>query len=325
MENIVVSIIVPLFNEEKYIDNFIKSLIDQTFPVKSMEWILIDGNSTDKTKEIITRYINLRKFPIKLLINEQKYTPYALNIGIKNAKGKYIIRLDAHAYFYPNYIEKCVYYLENTDADNVGGIAETSADTFVGKAISQMLSTKFGVGNSNFRIGVGNKYVDTVPFGAFRRDIFKKIGLFNTELLRSEDNDINARIRKNGGKIWLSEEICFKYYCRDTIYGILKMSIQNGNSLFYTLRKNPKAMSIRHFIPFLFLISIILLPILSNFSLVFKYLFIVEISMYVILDFYFSFINKSPVYGLIKIWLYPIFHIFYGMGSLFSIFKIKFY
>ena len=115
----------------------------------------------------------------------------------------------------------------NTDADNVGGVAETSASTFIGKAISQMLSTKFGVGGSDFRIGDGNKYVDTVPFGAFRKEVFDKVGLFNTELLRSEDNDMNARIRNSGGKIWLADDIRFKYYCRDTIRGILKMELQN--------------------------------------------------------------------------------------------------
>lgn len=325
MENLVVSVIVPLFNEERYIKNFIESLIDQTYPIKNMEWILIDGNSTDKTREIISDYIKLNKYPIKLLINEKRKTPYALNIGIKEAKGKYIIRLDAHAFFYPNYIEKCVLYLKNTDADNVGGIAETSATTFMGKAISQMLSTKFGVGGSDFRVGEGDKYVDTVPFGAFRKEVFEKVGLFNTRLLRSEDNDMNARIRNSGGKIWLSEDIHFKYYCRDTVNGILKMSIQNGNALFYTLKENPKAMSIRHFIPFLFLISIIVMPILMCFSLIFKYLFFIEMGLYLVLDFYFSFVNKNVLYGLITIWLYPMFHIFYGLGSLLSLIGIKLY
>ena len=325
MEKVIVSVIVPLLNEEKYIDNFITSLINQTYPAEKMEWILVDGNSTDKTREIINRYINLKRFPIKLLINKKRKTPYALNIGIKEAKGKYIVRLDAHAFFYSNYIEKCAYYLENIEAENVGGIAETSANTFVGKAISQMLSTKFGVGSSDFRVGDGNKYVDTVPFGAFRKEVFEKVGLFNIKLLRSEDNDMNARIRESGGKIWLAEDIRFKYYCRDTVKGILKMGLQNGNALFHTLKENPKAMSIRHFIPFLFLMSIILLPILSSIVSIFQYLFFLEIILYLMLDIYFSFVNKNFIYGLITIWLYPLFHIFYGLGSLISMIGIKLY
>lgn len=325
IENIVVSIIVPLLNEEKFIGSFLDSLIYQTYPRRKMEWILVDGDSDDKTREIIEKYKADNKLPIKLLNNKERKTPFALNIGIKHAKGKYIIRLDAHAEFSSDYIEKCVYYLDNIDADNVGGVAETSANTFIGKAISQMLSTKFGVGGSDFRIGDGNKYVDTVPFGAFRKEVFDRVGLFNTELLRSEDNDMNARIRNSGGKIWLADDIRFKYYCRDTIRGILKMGLQNGNALFFTLRENSKAMSLRHFIPFFFLISVILFPLVGIMFPYAKGLFMIEIVLYLILDVYFSFFNKHPSYGFINVFLYPLFHLIYGIGSLLSLFNIKVY
>lgn len=325
MKNIIVSIIVPLFNEEKYINNFIKSLTDQTYPLENMEWILVDGVSTDNTKKIIENYIILKKYPIKLLTNKDRKTPNALNIGISQARGKYIIRLDAHAFFYPEYIEKCVYYLENTNADNVGGIAETTAKTFIGKSISQMLSTKFGVGSSEFRIGNGNKFVDTVPFGAFRRAIFDEIGLFNTKLLRSEDNDINSRIREHGGKIWLAEDIRFAYFCRETVIGILKMGLLNGNALFHTMRENKKAMNIRHFIPFLFVISLVFLLGASLFSLIFLRILKLELLTYILLDIYYSFFKKRIIYGIVTVWLYPLFHISYGVGSLFSLLKIYLY
>lgn len=325
MKNIIVSIIVPLFNEEKYINNFIKSLINQTYPLENMEWILIDGVSTDNTKKIIENYIILKKYPIKLLTNKDRKTPNALNIGISQARGKYIIRLDAHAFFYPEYIEKCVYYLENTNADNVGGIAETTAKTFIGKSISQMLSTKFGVGSSEFRIGNGNKFVDTVPFGAFRRAIFDEIGLFNTKLLRSEDNDINSRIREHGGKIWLAEDIRFAYFCRETVIGILKMGLLNGNALFHTMRENKKAMNIRHFIPFLFVISLVFLLGASLFSLIFLRILKLELLIYILLDIYYSFLKKRIIYGIVTVWLYPLFHISYGVGSIFSLLNIYLY
>lgn len=325
IENIVVSVIVPVLNEEKFIGNFIKSLIRQTYPREKMEWILIDGNSNDKTLEIIEKYKLNNELPIKLLNNKKKKTPFALNMGIERAKGKYIIRLDAHAEFSPDYIEKCVFYLENIDADNVGGVVETSANTFVGKAISHMLSTKFGVGGSDFRIGTGNKYVDTVPFGAFKKEVFDRVGLFNTELLRSEDNDMNARIRNSGGKIWLANDIRFKYYCRDTIRGILRMGLQNGNALFFTFRKNLKAMSLRHFVPFFFLISIFLFPLVGiKFSFV-KGVFMIETFLYITLDVCFSFFNRHPLYGIINIFLYPLFHLTYGFGSLLGLFNIKVY
>lgn len=318
-----VSVIIPLYNEEKYIEKCISSLLAQTYPADDMEWILVDGNSTDKTVEIIERYEG--KCPIVLLHNEKRKTPYALNMAIERALGKYIIRLDAHASFPPDYIEKCVHYLDTTDADNVGGIAETEANGFVGGAISQMLSTKFGVGGSDFRVGQGDRYVDTVPFGAFRREVFERVGLFNPKLLRSEDNDMNARIRESGGKIWLAEDIRFKYYCRDTVKGILKMGMQNGNALFRTLFVNPKAMSLRHFIPFAFFMSLILLPVLALFFPIFGWLFAGEMGLYLLLDIYFSFATAKPKTGLINIWLYPLFHICYGLGSLLGLFGIALY
>ncbi|MBE6625239.1 MAG: glycosyltransferase family 2 protein [Ruminococcaceae bacterium] len=325
MSEVVVSVIIPLYNEERYIKDCLESLIAQSYDISNMEWILIDGRSSDKTVEIIREYMNLEKYPIILLDNEKRKTPYALNMGISVARGKYIIRMDAHASFSSNYIEKCVYYLDNTDADNVGGVAETVSNGYIGNSIAQMVSTRFGVGGSNFRVGTANKYVDTVPFGAYRREIFEKVGLFDTRLLRSEDNDMNSRIRKSGGKIWLSDEIRFKYYSRSTIFGILKMGIQNGNALFRTLKVNNRAMSIRHFIPFLFLLSLITLPILSIFVPLFKVVLFAELCFYLLLDIYFSFFNKNFKYGFVNIWLYPVFHIMYGLGSLLGLFGIRLY
>lgn len=325
MTDVIVSIIMPLYNEEKHIKKCLDSLVAQTYPLDQTEWILVDGNSTDKTVQIIEDYKKSNMYPIILLHNPKRKTPYALNMAIQEAKGKYIIRLDAHSYFYPDYIEKCVHYLINKDADNVGGIAETEANNFVGKSIAKMISTKFGVGGSDFRIGYGNRYVDTVPFGAFKREVFEKVGLFNTKLLRSEDNDMNSRIRQSGGKIWLADDIRFKYYCRDTVKGILKMGIQNGNALFFTLKENPKAMSIRHFIPFLFLLSLIIMPIFMAIHPFFGYAFLLEGLLYVLLDLYFSFCNKDAKYGLITVWLYPLFHIVYGIGSLLGLLGIALY
>ncbi len=325
ISNVIVSVIIPLFNEERYISNLIHSLAKQTYPVANMEWIFIDGNSDDRTVALIEKYMANPKYPIILLHNYKRKTPYALNMAIEKAKGKYIIRLDAHSYFYPNYIEKCVYYLDTTDADNVGGIAETEAEGFKGQAIAKMLSTKLGVGGSDFRVGEGNRFVDTVPFGAFRREVFNRVGLFNPKLLRSEDNDMNSRIRQSGGKIWLAEDIRFKYYCRDTFKGILKMGLQNGNALFFTLKENPKAMSVRHFIPFLFLLSLLIMPLLILLIPYIGYVFLFELFLYFTLDVFFSFCNKTPQYGLITLWLYPTFHIVYGFGSLLGLFGIPLY
>ena len=321
----IVSAVIPVYNEEKYIDKCIESLLLQDYDKNNLELIFVDGCSQDKTVEIISRYSEDNPGLIRIINNPKKVAPHAMNIGIENSVGKYIVRLDAHSEYYPDYISKCVYYLESTDADNVGGIAETISEGFVGNAIAQMLSTKFGVGNSEFRTNGESGYVDTVPFGAFKREIFDKVGLFNAELLRSEDNEINARIRKNGGKIYLSNDIKFKYYCRNTVGGILSMGAKNGNALFRTMKVSPEAMSIRHFIPFFFLASLIVMPVLSAFFGIFAWLFAAETALYFALDLYFSFAKGKIKYGLVTVWLYPLFHICYGLGSLLGLLGIKLY
>lgn len=322
-EKIVVSVIVPLLNEEKYIKRCLESLAKQTFNITKMEWILVDGVSTDHTTDVIKQYMN--DYPIVLLINEKRKTPDALNMAIDIAKGKYIIRMDAHSEFAENYIEKCVESLESTDADNVGGIAETKSTGFIGNAIAKMLSTKFGVGGSSFRTDEKSGYVDTVPFGAFRLSTFEKYGKFNTELLRSEDNEINARIRNGGGKVFLSNEIRFVYYCRDSIKGILKMALQNGNALFRTRKISSKAMSIRHYIPFLFFVSVVLLTMFSAIWKPATLLLASEVFLYLLIDIRYSFFTDDKRYGIITIWLYPAFHLVYGFGSFLGLFNIKIY
>ena len=126
-----ISVILPCYNEEKHIRGCLESLIEQTYPKDLMEWIIVDGNSADKTVDIIKEYED--QYPIQLLINEARITPVSLNMGVRIAKGEYIIRFDAHASFPPDYLEKCVICLQTTDADNVGGWVETKAEGFIGR------------------------------------------------------------------------------------------------------------------------------------------------------------------------------------------------
>lgn len=318
-----VSIIIPVLNEEKYISVCIDSLLNQTYPIDKMEIIVIDGCSTDNTVKLCESFMS--RANIRVLSNPQKKTTYALNQGIKESTGRYIIRIDAHANYAKDYVEKCVSYLQTMDIENVGGIAITKGKGKMGSAIACMLSSKFGVGGSGFRTDAVSGYVDTVPFGAFRKELFDKIGYFNHNLPRSEDNDINARIRSTGGKVWLANDIHFTYYCRDTLSGILKMALQNGNALFRTLAENPRAMSIRHFIPFGFFISIVLLPIGMLFTPIAGVLLGAELLAYGLLDIYFSFKGENRKYTKILLWLYPLFHITYGLGSFLGLIAVKLY
>lgn len=321
--NELISVVMPLYNEEKYIFGCIESLLQQDYPLENMEWLFVDGMSTDKTKSILLKYEHDYPGLIKVFDNPYKTVPYAMNIGIKNSKGKYIVRLDAHAEYSQDYIRKCVYYLDTTQADNVGGIAETKSKGFVGEAIALMLSSKFGVGNSQFRTNGHSGYVDTVPFGAFRREVFDRWGGYDERLTRNQDNEMNYRIRKNGGKIYLSDEIKFSYYCRDSIKGIADMAVKNGMWNIITMRLCPGSMGIRHFIPLIFLLSLILLPILSFINIRFLSVFVCELILYVVLDIYFALkTSKKVKYILMVAVLFPIFHITYGFGSITGIVKL---
>ena len=322
-QQITVSVIVPLYNEEKFIENCILSLTRQDYPRDKMEWIFVDGLSEDSTYDIIKQYE--LKFPnlIKILENPKKIVPCAMNIGIRASSGKYIIRLDAHAEYSEDYISKCIYYLENKDIENVGGVLQTKAEGFTGKAISRMLSSTFGVGNSYFRTGAKSGYVDTVPFGAFRRDVFKKYGGYDERLVRNQDIEMNFRIIKNGGKVFLADDIHMSYYCRDSVKSICDMARKNGMWNIITMKLCPGAMSTRHFVPAAFVFSILILSIAAFFIHEFAFLLAAELSLYFIFDFIFSMKSGSSCSErAFLLLLFPLFHISYGLGSFLGLFKL---
>lgn len=321
-QDIEVSVVIPVYNEEKYIDRCLQSLKIQTYCQNNIEWLFVDGCSTDNTVEKIES-CDLEN--CRVLTNEKHIVTYALNMGIENSVGKFVIRMDAHVEYPSDYIEKCVYYLKTTEADNVGGFVVTKGNGFVGQANAEILSSKFGVGNSNFRLGVKSGYVDTVPFGAFRREIFDKVGLFDPDLPRTEDNDFNERIRAKGGKVFLASDISSNYYCRDSVGGLLNQAIKNGDALFLTIRKNPKAMKLRHYIPFLFVLSLLALSFFSIFVPLCRWILALECTAYFIVDFTFSFFKGQIKFALYKLCMYPLFHVSYGIGSILGMFKVKLY
>ena len=322
-DGIIVSIVMPVYNEEKYIEKCVDSLLLQDYPQNHMEWIFVDGCSKDRTVEILKKYQGKYPALIKVLYNPHKIVPYAMNIGIEASKGKYIVRLDAHADYAKDYISKCVYYLENTDAENVGGVAETKANGFMGNAIAKMLSSKFEVGNSQFRTNGKSGYVDTVPFGAFKREVFSKYGGYDERLVRNQDNEMNYRIRKNGGKIYLSSDIHLSYYCRDSIKGISAMARKNGMWNIITMKLCPGSMGIRHFIPLLFVASIFVLALLGILHPIFWMTLGVELGLYLLLDIVFSVKLSGSLRELFALMiLFPIFHVTYGFGSVIGMVKL---
>ena len=321
-----VSVIVPVYNEELYIEAFVDSLLKQDYDFSKLEVILVDGNSTDETLRMLKEKMANVPFSYKILNNEKRITPVSLNIAIKESKNDIIVRLDVHSEYPSNYISKCVYYLNNTDADNVGCTLETKSKGKIGNAISNVLSSKFGVGDSKFRTNSKSGYVDTVPFGTFRKSLFEKIGYFNEKLERNQDSEFNSRIIKNGGKIYLFNDINLIYHPRDTITKLAKMARQNGKWNILTSYYVPGSMRLRHFIPLMFDVSLIigLVTIIFNVKIL-KYLFFIELLLYLLLDCVFSIkdIRKNGIIiSMLCFIIFPIFHISYGIGSIIGIEKV---
>ena len=259
-----VSVIAPCRNEVAFIENTIKSILSGDYPSDKIELLVIDGMSYDGTREKVIEIIK-KDSRVHLIDNPSKIVPAAMNLGIKLAKGEYIVRIDCHCCFAPDYVRKCVEIAQHTEADNVGGYIKTlpGADTKMAKAIAAATSSKFGVGNSMFRLSGSQCEVDTVPFGTYRKEVFDRIGLYDERLVRNQDIELNSRIRKAGGKIIISPEIKLKYYNRATCKGIWQQSFDNGLWNPYTIWLVGGGLQVRHFIPMFFVLSIIILGVLS--------------------------------------------------------------
>mgnify|MGYP001159253157 CR=1 FL=1 len=323
--NIAWSVICPAYNEEKYIAACIDSLIQQDIDKERLEVLFVDGHSTDGTKNIIKGY--QQKYPwIKLLDNPKQIVPCAMNIGIRNSKGSIIVRIDAHAEFPANYISELVRYLDVLNADNVGAIWETlPANTSLqAKAIATALSSSFGMGNAHYRIGADKiMKVDTVPFGCFRRETFDKLGLYDEELIRNQDDELNARIIKNGGKIFLIPHLVVKYYARDTIKKTRTMFYQYGLYKPLVNKKLGSPATIRQFFPVLFVLGLIGGLILSFIHNVFIYIYLIVLLIYLTGALYFGIKDSKDKKEIFYLpYMYLSIHIAYGWGYLVGIYKI---
>ena len=215
-----VSLIIPVYNEEQMIQRCLDSIINQDYPKSLMEIIIIDGGSRDRTVERIKKIMEKNpKIRFKLLNNPQKLQGYALNIGIKNCspESKVILRIDAHSIYPPEYISKCVSTLFEKGVENVGGVMYPIGETSFQKAIAFCMQHPLGVGDSKFHLGNYSGYVDTVYLGCFKRDIFEKVGLFDPKMTPNEDAELNLRIIKNGGRVYLNKDIKVYYYPRNRV------------------------------------------------------------------------------------------------------------
>jgi glycosyltransferase involved in cell wall biosynthesis len=330
-----VSIIIPCRNEQKHIGKCLDSIVKSDFPKEKLEVLVVDGVSEDKTREIVKEYIKKNPF-IRLLDNPKKFTPFALNIGIRGAKGEVIIRADAHAQYDEDYISKSVRYLleykkDNKTPDNVGGVIEvpsTEHTTIKTRAIALCLSHPFGSA-SLFRLGVKEpRWADTVFGGCYRREVFNKYmpSPFNENLIRSQDLEFNLRLKKDGGNILLVPDISLTYYPKSSFWEFFKHNFEDGIWAIYPLKFTKTSFSFRHYLPFVFVSSLLGTGLLSTFSPIFFYLFSRELILYVFVNLCFSAIitikEKDLRYAILMPLAFICRHFGYGLGSIMGLIKI---
>ena len=315
-----VSIAIPCRNEAPYIGDCLASVLAGDYPRDRLELLVADGRSDDGTREILFRYA--AEHPcITVLDNPQLSTPAALNLAIRSASGSVVIRMDAHVLYPPDYVRRLVEALEETGADNVGGVLDTvpADDTPTARAIALGLSHPFGVGNSHFRIGTRERReVDTVPFGCYRRETFDRIGLFDEELIRNQDDEFNFRLIARGGRVLLLPDVTCRYFARRSLGQVARMYYQYGYFKPLVARKVGRVMTARQLAP-----SILITTLLGSaaFSMwvpgaAAAFTSITTIYTVFVLACSAAAAGADPRCGLALVAVFPTLHFSYGFGFL---------
>ena len=253
-----VSIIVPCFNEERTIGLLLQAIRDQTAAPETLEVLLADGGSTDGTRQVIDDFA--RRHPVlrlRRIDNPTRSIPSALNRAIGLARGKVVLRLDAHSIPQPDYVEQCVRVLSQTGAANAGGAWEIhpSAPTWIARSIAAAAGHRLGAGNARYRTSGLAGEVDTVPFGAYPRAWLTRVGAYDESLLTNEDYEYNVRMRQAGGRIWFDPAIRSIYFARSTLGGLARQYARYGFWKARMLRRYPGTLRWRQALPPAFVLA----------------------------------------------------------------------
>lgn len=331
MENPFVTLVIPIRNEAVYIKNCLDAVFGQDYSGK-IEIIVVDGISTDKTPEIIQKFIlGHPETDIRLLDNPQYFMPMGFNRALQQARGDVIIMLGGHAEIAPDYVRQCVNLLNEADVACVGGAMETVARDTVGQVIALAMSSPFGVGGVAFRTGQKiQREVDTVVFAAYRREVFEEVGWLDEELVRNQDDEFNYRLRSHGGKILFSPKIRSRYYSRANLGSLWRQYFQYGFYKVRVLQKHPRQMSIRQFVPPLFVLTLLFSAFLAFFPTT-RFLSLIIPAAYLLTNLTASLLtvtraqknNQSTftIHHSLLPFTFAILHLSYGLGFLLGLFK----
>ena len=259
-----VSIIVPCRNERDQIEIALQSILAQESPPGGFEVIVADGMSDDGTRSMLSQLAK-ENSRLRIVDNPGGIVSTGLNGAIRLARGRTIIRMDAHTSYAPDYIRQCVKLLAETAADNVGGPWVAQGKGRVGRAIATAFQSSFATGGARGHDPNYSGPVDTVYLGCWPREVFERIGMFDEELVRNQDDEFNLRLVRSGGKIWQSTRIKSWYHPRETLRQLFSQYVQYGYWKARILKKHRLPASVRHLIPASFILMLVLLPLLSLF------------------------------------------------------------
>ena len=258
-----VSVLVPVCNEADFISRCIQAILDNDYQSELVEVLVLDGASTDGTTEMVKAMVE-SGLRVQMISNPRRLVSHAMNLGIQAAKGEIVIRVDGHAIISPNFITLCVdSLLKHPEAWCAGGPVTTISTNIVGRAIAGAMSSPVGVGNAMFRLGDYEGPVDTLAFGAYWRWVFERIGGFDEELVRNQDDELNLRVIQGGGVIYMNPQIRSHYYARSSFRKLTKQYYQYGFWRVRTIQKHRKPATIRQIVPLAFVLTYALLFFVS--------------------------------------------------------------
>ena len=314
-----VSVIMPVRNEAAYIERSLGAVLAQDYPAERMEILVVDGLSSDGTRAAVLAHAAARP-GLRLLDNPAGIVPPGLNIGIRQARGEIVVRVDGHCEIAPDYVRRCGEHLlagyEGAPIDAVGGPIETIGETDAARAIATAMSSWFGVGGSAFRtVDDRAMLVETVAFPAYRRRTLQQLGPFDEELVRNQDDEYNYRLLKNGGRILLSPDVRSRYYSRGTLRSLWRQYYQYGYWKVRVMQKHPRQMRARQFVPPAFVAGLLGSAALGLVRRPFWALLGLALALYSAANAVASFsVGRGDGPRLLVI--HPILHLSYGLGFL---------
>lgn len=314
-----------MYNEIHSIERCLQSVLKQNYPQDKIEILVVDGLSTDGSRKIVLGLLKTHK-NIHLLENPKRRTPISLNIGIKNSTGDVIIILGAHTKLHESFIQLNIKYMQEKDVKCTGGTQINIGDTYIQKAIGYAMGSPFGIPSAPYRFRKKEQFVDTVVYAAYKKELFNEIGLFDENLIISEDAEFNWRIRQAGYKIFYSPKIKTYYYPRENILKLIKQLFHYGILRVNVIKKHIDAIKLIHLLPMLFILlsfSLIIMGISHSIYLkVLAIIWLLYLSCIIIVSFITGFKVHIKYFPLLPIIFLSI-HISWGIGFLAGIFKTQ--